>query len=48
MAPLDPTAVLAASVLMVLAGMAKKRFRWRDAQCPVCHHPRGACTCRWL
>ena len=48
MAPLDPTAVLVASVLMVLAGMAKRKFQWRMTECPVCHHPKGRCTCRWL
>jgi hypothetical protein len=48
MAPLDPTAVLVASVLMVLAAVSKRKLRWRAAECPVCHHPRGACTCRWL
>jgi len=48
MSPLDPVAVLVASVLMVLAGMAKRRFVLRDTECPVCRHPRSACTCRWL
>lgn len=41
-------AILVAGVLMVLAGMSKRRFAWRSAACPVCHHPRTACTCRWL
>ena len=45
---LDPAAALVASVLMILAGMAKRRFVLRAPECPVCHHRRNACTCRWL
>ena len=48
----NPGAVTAAAVvasfLMVLAGVGKKQLRWRTVECPVCHHPRGSCTCRWL
>jgi hypothetical protein len=39
---------LIATVLMVFAGVTQKRFRWRTVECPVCHHPRSSCTCRWL
>jgi hypothetical protein len=39
---------LIAGFLMVVAGVGKKRLRWRTVECPVCHHPRGSCTCRWL
>jgi hypothetical protein len=42
------TAALVASVLMILSGMGKNRLRRRYIECPVCHHPRGSCTCRWL
>ena len=54
MMPLPTSPVIAsiatviASFLMVLAGVRKKQFRWRTVECPVCHHPRGSCTCRWL
>ncbi|MFZ1881730.1 MAG: hypothetical protein WAU41_16420 [Gaiellaceae bacterium] len=41
-------AVIVASFLMIAAGMSKKRLGWRSVECPVCHHPRGSCTCRWL
>lgn len=41
-------AALAASFLMVLAGVGKKRLQWRAVECSVCHHPRSSCTCRWL
>jgi hypothetical protein len=40
--------VLLAGLLMIVVGVTKKRLRWRTAECPVCHHPRTACTCRWL
>jgi hypothetical protein len=40
--------VLVASVLMLLAGLRKRRFAPRDAECPVCHNARALCTCRWL
>jgi hypothetical protein len=43
-----PAGALLASFLMVFAGVGKKRLRWRTVECPVCHHPRGSCTCRWL
>jgi hypothetical protein len=43
-----PVAAIAAGFLMVVCGVAKKSLRWRVAECPVCHHPRGLCTCRWL
>jgi len=43
-----PAAALIASCLMIVAGVATKRLRWRMVECPVCHHPRGSCTCRWL
>ena len=50
--PTDPASVtivtVIASALMVLSGMGKKRLRWRSAECPVCHHRQGSCTCRWL
>lgn len=50
--PASPVAVSAATVvvsfLMVLAGVRRKQLRWRGVECPVCHHPRGFCTCRWL
>jgi hypothetical protein len=41
-------AIVVASLLMIVAGLGKKRLRWRTVECPVCHHPRGSCTCRWL
>lgn len=41
-------ACVAATVVMVAAGVGKKRLRWRTTTCPVCHHERGSCTCRWL
>jgi hypothetical protein len=41
-------AVLFAAVLMVAAGTAKKRLFTRVQVCPVCHHARTRCTCRWL
>jgi len=40
--------ILVAGTLMVLCGLAKRRLAVRSATCPVCHHPRQACTCRWL
>jgi hypothetical protein len=43
-----PFAMLLASFLMVVAGMAKKRLAQKVGICPVCHHERKACTCRWL
>lgn len=43
-----PAMALIAGFLMVVAGVGKKRLRWRTVECPVCHHPRGSCTCRWL
>jgi len=39
---------IVAGVLMVLAGVGKKGLLWREPECPVCHHPRSLCTCRWL
>jgi len=41
-------AVVLAGVLMVVASVRRKRLRWRDVECRVCHHPRALCTCRWL
>jgi len=41
-------AVVLAGVLMVVASVSRKRLRWRDVECQVCHHPRALCTCRWL
>jgi hypothetical protein len=38
---------LLASVLMVAAGVGKKRLVWKRTRCAVCKHPRGFCTCRW-
>lgn len=50
--PADPLAlaVLVGAVvyLMVFAGMGKKQLTFRVKTCPVCHHPRTQCTCRWL
>lgn len=46
--PLRLGAIVVASVLMIVAGVGKKRLQWRTVECPVCHHPRGSCTCRWL
>jgi len=43
-----PVAIVVASFLMIVAGVGKKRLQWRTIECPVCHHPRGSCTCRWL
>jgi hypothetical protein len=43
-----PGAVALAGFLMVVAGVGMKRLRWRVVECPVCHHPRQLCTCRWL
>jgi hypothetical protein len=40
--------ILVVGALMVLCGLAKRRLVFRSATCPVCHHPRPACTCRWL
>jgi hypothetical protein len=39
---------LVASFLMVVAGVRKKRLRWRTVECPTCHHPLDSCSCRWL
>jgi len=48
----DPVALqvaaLLAGILMTVAGVHKKRLRWRSVECPVCHHPYRSCTCRWL
>jgi hypothetical protein len=44
----DPTAAIVASVLMVLAGLVKRRIGWRAVECPVCHNEKQRCTCRWL
>lgn len=41
-------AIVVASVLMIIAAVDKKQLRWRTVECPVCHHPRRSCTCRWL
>ena len=43
-----PVASLIAGLLMVYAGLGKKRLGWRRAECPVCHHPLKSCTCRSL
>lgn len=43
-----PAAIAVASFLAIVAGVGKKQVLWRSVQCPVCHHPRGSCTCRWL
>jgi hypothetical protein len=43
----SPAGVVAA-LLMILAGIHNRRLRWRRAECPVCHHSRAECTCRWL
>jgi hypothetical protein len=46
---MEPTLpVLVASVLMVLAGLTKRRFASRRQVCRVCGNPRELCTCRWL
>lgn len=42
------TVYLLAALLMVAAGLSKKRLSWRTTTCPVCHHARTSCTCRWL
>ena len=39
---------LVAGFLMIVAGIGKRRLDWRTVECPVCHHQRGSCTCRWL
>jgi len=47
--PVTQLAALAlASLLMVLAGNARKRLVVKWSRCPVCHHERRRCTCRWL
>jgi hypothetical protein len=50
--PTDPVAiaalVAAAGYMMISAGLGKKKLKLRVATCPVCHHPRTLCTCRWL
>ncbi|MGZ4392772.1 MAG: hypothetical protein ACXVRK_11740 [Gaiellaceae bacterium] len=43
-----PVTTVSVGFLMVVAGVAMKRLRWRTVECPVCHQPRGSCTCRWL
>jgi hypothetical protein len=43
----NAVAILAATFLMVFAGVGKKRLSWRAARCPVCNHVRTGCTCRW-
>jgi hypothetical protein len=40
-------AAVVASLLMVAAGIGEKRLRWQAVKCPVCHHRRDECTCRW-
>jgi hypothetical protein len=49
--PADPLAVAVlvavAAYLMTCAGVGKKTLRLRSTTCPVCHHPRRLCTCRW-
>jgi hypothetical protein len=49
--PADPLAiavlVAVAAYLMTCAGVGKKTLRFRTTTCPVCHHPRRLCTCRW-
>jgi hypothetical protein len=49
--PADPVAVAVlvavAAYLMTCAGVSKKTLRLRSTACPVCHHPRRLCTCRW-
>lgn len=48
----DPAAAqvvaLVAGLLMTVAGVGVKRLRFGRVECPVCHHPRSSCTCRWL
>lgn len=34
--------------LMTTAGVGLKALRPRLTHCPICHHPRTHCTCRWL
>jgi hypothetical protein len=49
--PADPIAVAVlvavAAYLMTCAGVGKKTLSLRNTSCPVCHHPRVFCTCRW-
>jgi hypothetical protein len=42
------TLAVASMFLMVLAGLGKRRFSWRERRCVSCGRPLGACTCRWL
>ncbi|HUK98140.1 MAG TPA: hypothetical protein VLV46_10825 [Gaiellaceae bacterium] len=42
-----PAVAVVASLLMVVAGLGEKQLLWRTLRCPVCHHPRSDCTCRW-
>jgi prepilin signal peptidase PulO-like enzyme (type II secretory pathway) len=35
-----------ASLLMLRAGIAKRRLVWRS-RCPSCGHPMRYCTCYW-
>lgn len=48
----DPIVVAALVVftafLMARAGLGLKGLKPRVTFCPVCHHPRTHCTCRWL
>jgi hypothetical protein len=50
--PADPVATaalaVAATYIMVVAGVGKKHLTFRVTTCPICHHPRALCTCRWL
>jgi hypothetical protein len=50
--PTNPFAIAAraglATYLMTTAGVGLKKLRLRVTDCPVCHHPREHCTCRWL
>ena len=51
MTPLEPTVLVAgivALLIMVHAGVGKRRLAWRVTRCPVCDHPLKECTCRWL
>jgi len=37
-----------AAYLMTSLGLELKKLAHRVTYCPVCHHPRAHCTCRWL
>lgn len=46
--PLFTLALVAvAGLIMLRAGMLKRRLVWRDQRCPVCGRPRSSCICYW-